>query len=318
MKYKQLSREQRYAIYLGLQEKKSMTVIARQIGCSVSTVSREIKRNKNRFGRYLYTIACELTQLRRERSVSNRRLSDSVKKEALKLLVEKDWSPEQISGYLQVYKHICISHESIYRLIREDDTGELKKHTRHGMKYRRHIKVRKKGKESKIPNRTSIHDRPPEADGKRFGDWELDLIVGKGHKSALVTLTERSTNYILIGFVPDKKPKTVAEKVWSMLLPFKNCALKSITTDNGMEFRDHEWIAKKLSTKIFFADPYCSWQKGAIENANKLIRQYFPKGTDFNLVSRQTILNVQHRINARPRVKLGFLSPTIAFYKFCH
>ena len=118
MKYNQLSREQRYAIYLGLQEKKTLTVIARQIGCSVSTVSREINRNKNRFGKYVFTIACELTQIRRECSVSNRKLPDYVKKEALKLLVEKDWSPEQISGYLQVHKHICISHESIYRLIR--------------------------------------------------------------------------------------------------------------------------------------------------------------------------------------------------------
>ena len=317
MKYNQLSREQRYAIYLGLQEKKTLTVIARQIGCSVSTVSREINRNKNRFGKYVFTIACELTQIRRERSVSNRKLPDYVKKEALKLLVEKDWSPEQISGYLQVHKHICISHESIYRLIREDKTGELRKHTRHGMKYRRHIKIRKKGKGSKIPNRISIHDRPPEADGKRFGDWELDLIVGKGQKSALVTLTERSTNYILMAPIPDKKPKTVALKVWSLLLPFKNCALKTITTDNGIDFFNHEWIAQKLNTKVYFADPYCSWQKGAIENANKLIRQYFPKGTDFNQVKLQNITNVQHRINARPREKLNFLSPVEVFFKFC-
>ena len=89
------------------------------------------------------------------------------------------------------------------------------------------------------------------------------------------------------------------------------------TTDNGIEFFNHDWIAQKLNTKVYFADPYCSWQKGAIENANKLIRQYFPKGTDFNQVKLQNIINVQHRINARPREKLNFLSPVEVFFKFC-
>ncbi|MGM9804947.1 MAG: hypothetical protein ACI3Z7_00705 [Candidatus Aphodosoma sp.] len=110
-------------------------------------------------------------------------------KETLRLLVEKDWSLEQISGYLQVHKHICISHESIYRLVRADESGELRKHTRHGMKYRRHVKKQKKGTGSNIPNRISIHYRPLKADGTRFGDRELDLVVGKGQKSALVTFT---------------------------------------------------------------------------------------------------------------------------------
>lgn len=310
---KQLSREQRYAIYLGLQEKKSYTAIARQICVSVSTVSREVRRNTNRHGRYIFTQACELTQFRRHRSCSNRRLKPHVIKEALSLLVEKDWSPQQISGYLR-HKGVLISHEKIYSLIRADSTGKLRKHTRHGMKYRRHIKTPKVTKATNIPDRISIHDRPTEADGTRFGDWEMDLVVGKGQRSALVTLTERSTNYLIMTFVPNKRPSVVADAVWRALCAFIG-SIKTITTDNGFEFRDHRTIARRLKTTVFFADSYASWQKGAVENANKLIRQYFPKGTDFNLVSNAQIKRIQALINERPRAKLNFENPKNAFFK---
>lgn len=315
--YKQLSREQRYAIYLGLKEKKTKTAIALQIGCSVSTVSREIKRNTNRQGHYVFQHACEMAQFRKERSCANRRTPRHVLKLALELLTDKDWSPQQISGWLLINKGIKISHERIYREIRADSTGWLRSHTRHGMKYRHHIRVKKPTKATHIPNRASIHDRPPEADGSRFGDWELDLVVGKGQRSALVTITERSTNYVLMEYVPNKKPQTIADTVYRMLFPFRGNALKTITTDNGFEFTMHELFAKKLRTQVYFADSYCSWQKGAIENANKLIRQYFPKGTDFNLITPEEIMNVQKKINARPRAKLDFLTPTIVFYKLC-
>ncbi len=239
--YKQLTREQRYAIYLGLQKKKRQTAIARQIGVSISTVSREIKRNSNRHGRYIFTQACELTQFRRERSCSNRLTPPHILKLVRQLLVEEDWSPQQISGNLRS-KGIFISHERIYQMIREDESGELRAHTRHKMKYRRHRKRYKPTKGSNIPNRTSIHERPQEADGTRLGDWELDLIVGKGQRSALVTITERQTNFILMSYSPNKKPQQIAEIVWKMLLPFKGDALKTITTDNGMEFAAHELL----------------------------------------------------------------------------
>lgn len=306
--YKQLSREQRYAIYLGLQEKKTYTAIARQIGVSISTV----RQNANRHGRYIFTQACELTQVRRERTCVNRRLKRHVIDEALSLLVGKRWSPEQISEHLK-RKGVSISHEKIYSLIRADTTGELKKSTRHGMKYRRRTKS---GKATKIPYRTSIHLRLPEADGSRFGDWEMDLVVGKGQRSALVTLTERSTNYLIMAFVPNKKPSVVANAVWKSLCPFIG-SIKTITTDNGFEFRDHRTIARRLKTTVYFANPYSSWQKGAIENANKLIRQYFPKGTDFNLIPEGEIKRVQAQINERPRKKLNFENPKMRFYKLC-
>lgn len=312
--YKQLSREQRYGIYLGLREKKTITAIAQQIGCSISTVSREVKRNSNRFGRYLFEEAVELTLIRRERSVSNRRLPNHVIKQAMNLLLTEDWSPKQISGYLKI-KGVSISHERIYQEIRADETGLYKKHCRHKMKYRRHKKCKRKtaGK-TLIPNRISIHQRPSEANGKRFGDWEMDLIIGKGQKSAVLTIIERSTNMLFQSKLKSKQPQVVANAVYRLLLPYKQF-VKTITTDNGVEFMNHEWICKRLNTTVFFADPFCSGQKGAVENTNKLLRQYFPKGTDFRDISQRELDLIQAKINRRPREKLNFSSPCSVFFR---
>lgn len=315
MKYKQLTREQRYAIYLGLQEGKSQNAIARQINVHPSTVSREITRNKNRFGRYRWDVAQENRDIRRERLQVNHRVPAGLLKEALSLLVKEDWSPRQISGYLSLLGN-RISHETIYKRVREDASGVLKSHCRHGMKYRRHVKRVRPTRVKNIPNRISIHDRPVDANGKRFGDWEMDLIVGKGQKSAILTLCERSCNYLLMAKVPGgKKPGSVAQTAINLLLPYKKNVL-SISTDNGTEFCLHQKIAKALDTTVYFADSYASWQKGAIENMNKLIRQYLPKGSDFNIVNDKYIKNIQYKINRRPREKLKFYSPKRFFFKF--
>lgn len=311
--YKQLSREQRYAIYLGLQEKKTYTAIARQINCSVSTVSREVRRNSNRHGRYLFQNAVELTIVRRERSSSNRKTPNHILKRALNLLIEEDWSPKQISGYLK-REGINISHERIYREIRADETGQLKKHCRHKMKYRRHKwHKRKSSGRTLIPNRISIHQRPIEADGTRFGDWEMDLVIGKGQKSAVLTMIERKTNMFLQTKLTSKKPDVVAKAAWRLLLPYKANVL-TITTDNGSEFMNHQWLTKHIGATVYFADPFCSGQKGAVENANKLFRQYFPKGTDFRLIEQSQFDAIQAKINRRPREKLNFSSPIIEFF----
>lgn len=311
--YNQLTREQRYAIYLGLQEKKSFTAIARQIHCSVSTVSREVRRNTNRYGHYIFQEAVELTKVRRERSVSNRRIPIHVLKEAMRLLTDEDWSPKQISGFLRK-KGIRISHERIYQEIRADRTGEYRKHCRHKLKYIHHQRPKRKtaGK-TLIPNRISIHERPVEADGKRFGDWEMDLVVGKAQKSAVLTMVERSTNMFFQTKVQSKQPKIVARAAFRLLIPFKQF-VKTITTDNGCEFMEHQWLAKRLDTTVYFADPFCSGQKGAVENANKLFRQYFPKGTDFRHIDQSEMDYVQAKINRRPREKLNFETPVKVFF----
>ena len=263
--YNQLTREQRYAIYLGIQEGKSQRAIARQINVSPSTVSREIRRNSTRFGHYSWSIAQENAEFRQERCPGNCAIDVNVLREALRLLRSEDWSPRQISGHLAL-SGILISHESIYSRIRSDESGELRSHCRHGMKYRRHIRVRHKTKVRNIPDRVSIHDRPPEA-------------------------------------------------AISLLLPYRK-NVHTITTDNGSEFRNHRRIADALNAKVYFADSYASWQKGAIENANKLIRQYIPKGTDFNLITDDFIYSVQLKINRKPREKLNFSTPKDEFFKF--
>lgn len=312
--YKQLSREQRYAIYLGIQEGKSQKAIARQNNIHPSTVSREVRRNSTKHGVYQWQYAQKLADERRERLPGKHVVRPEVMREALRLLVSEDWSPKQISGWLSL-KGMDISHETIYRRIRSDVSGELSAHCRHRMKYRHHVKRPRTTKVRNIPGRVSIHERPPEANGKRFGDWEMDLIVGKGQKGAILTLCERSVNYMMMGRLPQgKKPEAVAETVIRMLMPFKEHVL-TITTDNGGEFRCHRKIAKRLKTTVYFADSYASWQKGAIENTNKLIRQYIPKGTDFTLLTDEFIRNVQYKINRRPREKLNFHTPKERFFK---
>ena len=314
MHYNHLTREQRYAIYLGLQEGKSLKAIARQIKVHASTVSREIKRNSTRLGRYSWRIAQESADIRKERTPGNRGIDNNVLQEALHLLKTEDWSPKQISGYLSM-KSEYISHETIYKRIRSDESGELRSHCRHKLKYRHHVKAAKKTKVRNIPGRTSIHDRPAEADGKRFGDWEMDLIIGKGQKSAILTLCERSKNYLLMAKLPHgKNPEKVADMAIRLLFPYRKNVL-TITTDNGSEFACHKKIAKALGTTVYFADSYASWQKGAIENENKLIRQYIPKGTDFKELSENFIKEVQYKINRRPREKLNFSTPKREFFK---
>ena len=166
-----------------------------------------------------------------------------------------------------------------------------------------------------IRDRKMIDLRPEMADGSRFGDWEMDCVLGRQGKSVLLTLTERSTNFLIVKRLDKgKNAKVLARTVVSLLLPYKDSVL-TITTDNGSEFADFKYIERWLDTQVFFAHPYSSWEKGAIENANGLIRQYLPKGLDFNQVPDNEIQKVQFKINRRPRKKLQFESPKSAFYR---
>lgn len=317
--YNQLISEQRYVISSLLNNKIPVKRIAEEIGCHISTVYREIKRNAGKRRHYSPRLAQEMAMERRERIVANGRLKPGVVKRAITLLCQEQWSPKQISGAL-AREGIRISHESIYRIIRADKTGELASHTRHGMRHRKRCVCGKSGVKN-IPNRISIHDRPLEADGTRFGDWEMDLIVDP-QQNAIVTLTERSTNFILMRRLPEgKKAAPLAKVVTRMLFAWRQ-GVKTITTDNGGEFAAHEDITNGLKrkslpdVKVYFTDPYASWQKGAIENANGLIRQYIPKGVSFNNFSDRDIMNIQHKLNRRPRQKLNFRAPIALFNHF--
>lgn len=312
--YKQLTSEQRYYIYLEKVKGSTQKSIAEAIGVSESTVSREIKRNGGKSGSYNFLKAQEKAMSRRHRSPGNRAKPQELIWRVTQLIIEEQWSPKQISGYLET-EGILISHETIYKLIREDTTGKLSKNCRHKMKYHKSATRTHGTKATNIKNRTSIHQRPVEADGSRFGDWEMDLIVDKDG-NAILNLTERSTDLMLIEKLKHgKQAMPLAKAVWRLLLPFKGDGLKTITTDNGPEFAAHEWITKKLGVPIFFTDSYSSWQKGNVENNNKLIRQYISKGTDISTVTDKKIASIQAKINRRPREKLNFKTPSNEFYK---
>ena len=319
--YHQLTSQQRSQIFALLQRRTPRKDIALIVGCSQSTLSREIKRNSTDKGNYLWDKAHAKAMGRRKRTTANRKKDPAIVWEALELLKDEDWSPEQISAHMRE-RGKSISHELIYRHIRADESGKLASHCRHKMKYSRHGRPDRTTGVKNIPGRVSIHERPAEADGTRFGDWEMDTIVGKDGKGAIVTLVERSTNMPLMERLPEgKRPEPLAKTVIRLLFPYRR-TIRTITTDNGSEFCAHRLISKALAPKgtknpnlVFFADSYSSWQKGAVENANKLIRQYIPKGTDFSDLSDAFIRKIQYKINRRPRKKLNFDTPRNVFFR---
>lgn len=317
MKYNHLTREQRYAIYLGKHQPKGKKLtnkaIALQIGVSESTVSRELTRNSTASGKYVWDKADAKATARKARCPGNRTKDPILMWRVRELLIQEQWSPKQIAGRLRK-EGVLVSHETIYKMIREDESGKLARHCRHRMKYARKGSRRHDTKATNIKNRTSIHERPKEADGARFGDWEMDLIVDRD-QNAILVLTERSTDRLMMEKLRHgKQAMPTAKAAWKMLLPYKGEGLKTITTDNGSEFAAHEWLTKMLGVTVYFTDSYASWQKGNVENTNKLIRQYIPKGTDISTVTNAYIKKIQEKINSRPREKLNFNTPNEMFF----
>ena len=229
--------------------------------------------------------------------------------------LKRKWSKSRIAC------EIGVSASTVSREVKRnaDPSGRLAGHLPHRLKYNRRTRVRPVTKATNIACRTSIHDRPVEADGTRFGDWEMDTIVDpKGH--AILTLTERSTNFILMERLTEgRKALPTAKAVARLLFPYRK-TLRTITTDNGCEFAAHLEITRRLSLKgrekvvVYFIDAYSSWQKGAIENANKLIRRYIPKQADFDSFTDAKIKAIQHKRNKRPREKLDFFTPKQCFF----
>lgn len=317
--YKQLTSQQRSQIFALLQRKTNRKEIARIVGCSQSTLCREIKRNSTDKGNYLWDKAHAKAMERRKRTTSNKKLDSLLTWRIKQMILREQWSPEQIRGIL-AKEGTSVSVQTIYNIIKADESGELRRNCRHPGFKRRPNPERKPTKASNIANRTSIHDRPPEADGKRFGDFEMDLIVdGYGH--AILVLVERLTNFVMMEKLPQgKKAAPLARTVVRMLYGYRKY-LRTITTDNGSEFAAHRDITAGLripglpDVTVYFADSYCSWQKGAVEHENKLIRQYIPKKANFNDFSDQYVRNVGKKLNRRPRKKLGFSTPKVEFFK---
>ena len=254
-------------------------MIAETIGVSQSTICRELKRNSGQRGYHCKQAQVKATD--RQRRLQNyRNLTPEIRKFIRTKMTEDQWSPAQIVGHLRKKGKPSVCVETIYAYIRADkeNGGDLYRHCRHQLKHRRR---QVSAPYTAVQNRTMIDERPTEWDGSTPGDFEMDTIVGKDGKGAIVTLVERNTNFMLARKLPQgKNAMALAQTVILMLLPYID-RIRSITTDNGSEFAEHLLIARRLRTRIFFAHPYSSWEKGCIEYHNKLIRQYIPTGTDF-------------------------------------
>ena len=306
--YQQLTYEQRCQISVLNKSKSSQRQIADLIGVSQSTISREINRNTGERG-YRHKQAQTLSDNRRKDLCKVTKMTSQMI-EIVDKKIRIQWSPMQISGWLLNENSELLSHESIYLHIWKDKFtgGDLYTNLRRqGKKYDK----RRNGKSTRgqIKNRVSIDDRPKIVDDKsRIVDWEIDTVIGKGHSGALVTIVDRVTKFIVSKQVDSKSADDVTKATISLLKPYKDI-VHTITADNGKEFAYHEKISEALETEFYFAHPYSSWERGLNENTNGLLRQYFPKKTDFKNVSQKEVSFAVKRLNTRPRETLGFKTP---------
>ena len=314
MYYKQLTMAQRYQIEALLKEGLSQQVIAENIGVHRSTVWRELKRNRLKDGDYNASSAAISARLRYQYKSKNRRVTKAhityIRKH-----VQEGWSPEQISGRMVVDGLACVSHETIYQYIYSEQAkgGKLYLHLRHKHKKytRRSAGYRSRGQ---IKHRVSIDERPLIVEAKsRVGDWEVDTVIGKHHHQGIVTLVDRHSKFTLMKKVPSKHAEPVKQAIIDLLKPVKDHTL-TITSDNGKEFAYHQEVSSALDTKFYFAHPYQSWQRGLNEHTNGLIREYFPKKTAFQDITDRQIVDVQNRLNNRPRKVLGYKTPAEVFF----
>ena len=312
MSYTQLTHEERYQISVLLKAGLNQTEIAMILERHKSTINREITRNSGLRG-YRPKQAQRLAEERRY-SKARPRISRAAWSDVRKLLRE-DWSPEQISLWLKSEKNISISHEWIYQYIVQDkkQNGSLFRHLRcQKQRRKRYGSYNRRGQ---LIDRVSIDERPAIVNLRsRIGDWELDTIIGKNHKQAIVSLTERKSRFTLIQKVKRKTAQCVSNAIINLLAPFSE-QVHTLTSDNGKEFADHKIIADKLNAKFYFAHPYASWERGLNENTNGLIRQYFPKKRDFKTITQKEIKRVMDKLNNRPRKRLGIKTPNQVFLK---
>jgi len=313
--YTQLTQEQRYQIWALMKTGQNQTKIAQQLHVHKSTISRELARNCGLRG-YRPKQAHQRTVFRRQNKATHQ--IDSVTWGLIEQQLRVEWSPEQIRAWLKELNARMVSHECIYQHILKDK--------RHGGNLYRHLRCQKQRKKrygtysrrGQIPHRVSIDQRPAiVASRSRLGDWEVDTIIGKGHHQALVSLTERKSRLLRLAKITCKSAECVTQAVIDLLKPLAH-RVHTLTSDNGKEFALHQKISAALNTQFYFAHPYASWQRGLNENTNGLIRQYFPKNTDFRTLTHEDIKMVMDKLNNRPRKSLDFKTPNQVFFNDNH
>lgn len=305
-----LTESQRYTISCMLKENYNKSEIARAIGKHKSVVHYEIKRNSDkRSGVYNDDLANRKYAKRQKEKRKHKRFTVELQA-VIEALLREDYSPEQVVGILKKQEKETVSAERIYQHIWEDkkNNGDLHTHLRRqGRRYRK----RGASKDSRgiIKDRTSIEQRPKIVEKReRFGDLEVDLIIGKKHNQAILTINDRASGMLKMKKVASKEAVVVSKAINELLEDWKPY-LHTITADNGKEFAGHKQVAENLAIDYFFAHPYHSWERGSNENLNGLIRQYFAKGSDFTYITDQRIKEVENKLNNRPRKRYNYENP---------
>lgn len=322
-RYYQLTQEQRYKLEGYLNTGINQTESALLLGVNKSTISRELKRNVPRRGSgskiYSGKKAQDKTQIRHQEKNKWIKFSESLITQMKEWMIQKRYSPELVAA--QWVKDGCagVSHETMYKFIwmaKHSNKGsmseykDLHKLLKHGK--RRRKRGNYKDARGLIPNRVSIEKRPAIVEKrKRFGDFEVDLIMGSRHQSALLVTIDRATLLTTIDKLEGKNSTIIRKQIIKRLNKYTE--VKTITFDNDQAFSQHEKIAEILNAKTYFTRPYTSQDKGTIENRNGVIRLFFPKKTDFNLFTKKDVRRVENEINNRPVRKFGYLTPNEVF-----
>lgn len=305
-----LSAEEREIISILHSKHKGVREIAREVGRSPATISRELNRPEAKYykGNYMGRKTHDIVRKNWAKTHYKKKLANSEVREYVIKALKHKWSPELIAGRLKTKFRIKIHYLSIYRFIRED-MPELQQYLVR-KRFRRKQKI-SKAMRSLIPNRVDISKRPQKANERVvFGHFEADTVLSSRQtKHALVVLVDRATRKTHIKRLANKKALETSNKIISLLEKYPKKHRKTITYDNGIEFCKHELVNKELKTKSYFCKPYSAWEKGTVENINGLIRRFFPKKTDFDLISDAELQIVEDWINNRPMKVLEFKTP---------
>ena len=311
--YHHLAHCERCQIHALLHRGLSQREIARELGRDPGTISRELSRNRGQRGYRHKQAHGKATSRRREASAVPRKMTPG-RWEVVADRLKEGWSPEQIAGRYRRQGEVMAGKEWIYQHVRADRRagGTLYRHLRRRGKKPNWRGGRHAGR-GHIPGRVDIAERPSVVEEKRrIGDWELDTIVGAKHRGALVSSVERGSKFTFLERVDVKTASAVTEAVTRRMGPVRD-RVHTFTADNGKEFAGHREISDALGAGFYFATPYHSWERGLNEHTNGLVRQYFPKGTDFRKVTEAQVRAVENRINHRPRKVLGYRTPAEVF-----
>lgn len=322
--YKRLSLAEREEISKGIYAREKSAYIAKRLDRHPSTITREIKLQVKK-RRWCYSALKGEEMAIEQKKNSGRPKKLEVNPQLLLYIQNKlrnEWSPEEIAMRIKLeYVHdpnMRISHESIYQYLYCLPKGELKKELMRGLRRERKMRLSRfalHSRRSGITDIVSISERPAETVGRTIpGHWEGDLIVGKGHKSAIGTLVERTTRLTLLVPLKEKDAMSVRKAFAVAFKRIPKKMVKTLTYDRGSEMAEHKIFSEETKIQVYFADPYSPWQRGTNENTNGLIRQYFPKGTDFKTISLAAIQKAERQLNSRPRKTLGYYTPAEKFY----